>query len=52
MVETIEQNLKENPADESLNESLAGTIAELEAGYPRLTAIINDIMIRLSNMGI
>ena len=52
LVEDIEQGLNEDNISDELNNKLADTVTEFEATHPRLTAIINDIMITLSNMGI
>ena len=52
LVQDIEQGLNEDKISEELNSKLADTVTEFEATYPRLTAIINDIMVTLSNMGI
>lgn len=35
-----------------LQEKLNSAIVRLEASHPRLTAVLNDIMVTLSNMGI
>jgi len=54
-VNDIEKKL-ENPDDEQhhhdLVEGLKESIARFEADHPRATAILNDIMVTLSNMGI
>lgn len=42
----------EENAGTDLQESLNSAIARLEASHPRLTAVLNDIMVTLSNMGI
>lgn len=52
LVQDIEQGLNEDKISEELNSKLADTVTEFEATHPRLTAIINDIMVTLSNMGI
>ena len=55
LVEDLEQKL-ENPEDSELHEDLADrfrdSMLELEVSHPRLTSIMNDIMMKLSNMGI
>jgi hypothetical protein len=55
LVEDLEQKL-ENPEDRELHEDLADrlrdSMLELEVSHPRLTSIMNDIMMKLSNMGI
>jgi hypothetical protein len=55
LVRDIERSI-EKPEDESLQEGLAGdlraAVSRFEAAYPRTTAILNDIMVTLSNMGI
>lgn len=54
-IEDIEKKL-EHPEDEQhhhdLVEGLKKSIARFEADHPRATAILNDIMVTLSNMGI
>jgi hypothetical protein len=52
LVQDIQRDLDEDTFSNELNDSLADTVTEFEASYPRLTAIINDIMVTLSNMGI
>lgn len=44
----------ENPDedDEGLMDNVKDTIKHFEAEHPRATAILNDIMVTLSNMGI
>ncbi len=39
-------------AEAGLHGSLSDAVTHFEARYPRLTAIMNDIMVTLSNMGI
>ncbi len=55
LVQDLEQKL-ENPEDSELHEDLADrlrdSMLELEVSHPRLTSIMNDIMMKLSNMGI
>lgn len=53
LVEKIKTGVsdEEETADD-LHDSLAETVAEFEASHPRLTAVVNDIMVTLSNMGI
>lgn len=45
-LENIEQE------DNSLAENIKDSIARFETEHPRATAILNDIMVTLSNMGI
>lgn len=52
LIRNIESGLEEEKVSDELNESLAETVADFEASHPRLTAIINDIMVTLSNLGI
>jgi hypothetical protein len=42
----------EENTETDLQESLNSAIVRLEASHPRLTAVLNDIMVTLSNMGI
>lgn len=53
LVEKIKSGVsdEEETADD-LHESLSETIADFEASHPRITGIVNDIMVTLSNMGI
>ena len=55
LVQDLEQKL-ENPEDTELHEDLSDrlrdSMLEFEVSYPRLTSIMNDIMMKLSNMGI
>jgi hypothetical protein len=46
----LDQDEQTDAAD--LQESLRSTIIRLETSHPRLTAVLNDIMVTLSNMGI
>jgi chaperonin cofactor prefoldin len=52
LIKDIESGLEEENVSDELNASLTETVADFEASYPRLTAIINDIMVTLSNLGI
>lgn len=47
----VEEPLDENQ-DDTLLENLKEAISRFEADHPRATAILNDIMVALSNMGI
>jgi chromosome segregation ATPase len=54
LINEIEAKL-ENPDasdDEGLMNNLKDAIAHFETEHPRATAILNDIMVALSNMGI
>lgn len=55
LVEGLEKKL-ETPSDEEhhhgLVEDVRDSVEHFEVEYPRLTAILNDIMMALSNMGI
>ena len=42
----------ENIDSSDLQESLNSAIVRLETAHPRLTAVLNDIMVTLGNMGI
>jgi len=54
LIGDIEKKLEDPQADQdsSLVEKVRAEIADFEAEYPRTTAILNDIMVTLSNMGI
>jgi hypothetical protein len=55
LVEDLEKKIK-SPEDreihESLTEQLKDSVLHFEVSHPRLTAVMNDIMVRLGNMGI
>ena len=52
LINELEDKL-ENPEDHpSLIDSIKESINHFEAEHPRATAIMNDIMVTLSNMGI
>ncbi|MBI2992807.1 MAG: DUF4404 family protein [Gammaproteobacteria bacterium] len=55
IINDLERRLK-HPGDESLHRNLLSdirdTISQFEAEHPRATAILNDIMVTLSNLGI
>ena len=53
LINDLEKKL-ENPEEdnEGLVDHLKETIQHFETEYPRATAILNDIMVTLSNMGI
>ena len=55
LITDIEKKL-DHPADEdhhtTLIRNLKDAIAQFETQHPRATAILNDIMVTLSNMGI
>jgi hypothetical protein len=48
--QALDQETDSGGAD--LQQSLHSTIVRFEASHPRLTAVLNDIMVTLSNMGI
>ena len=55
LLQEIESGLETEAQDEKQSELLAGlkeSVGHFEAEHPRATAIINDIMVTLSNMGI
>lgn len=52
LISNIEDGLEDDSITDEIHESLSETVAEFEASYPRLTAVINDIMVTLSNLGI
>lgn len=53
LVEKIKSGIDEDERTaDDLHESLTASVSRFEASHPRLTAIINDIMVTLSNMGI
>jgi chromosome segregation ATPase len=53
LVENLEKKL-EHPDDDDhhLNEGIKDSITHFEVTHPRITAMLNDIMMTLSNMGI
>lgn len=58
-LEELVQNLEvklESPDDldhhDSVTESLSDVLTHFEVSHPRLTGILNDVMMALSNMGI
>lgn len=51
----VEKTLDAAPGaevDDNLVENIREAISQFEADHPRATAILNDIMVTLSNMGI
>lgn len=54
LLRDVEKTLEESGAevDDNLLENIRETISQFEADHPRATAILNDIMVTLSNMGI
>ncbi len=55
LLQEIESGLEDDSQDGIQSELLAGlkeSVEQFEAEHPRATAIINDIMVTLSNMGI
>lgn len=54
IIRNIRQALDQDEAasETDLQEKLNSAIVRLEASHPRLTAVLNDIMVTLSNMGI
>jgi hypothetical protein len=55
LIEALERQIDapENPAASAeLNESLPTLVEHFEVEHPRLTAILNDLMVTLSGMGI
>lgn len=55
LINDIEERIRQ-PADETSHHGLVGgirdAIRQFEAEHPRATAILNDIMVTLGNMGI
>ncbi len=51
LIQDIE-NALETGADDNLGEQLKTSILRFEVSHPRLAAVMNDIMEKLSNMGI
>lgn len=55
LISDIENRLQQEDADmsdDSLLDHVQETITHFETNHPRATAILNDIMVTLSNMGI
>ena len=55
LLQDIESGLENEEQNENQSELLAGlkeSVGHFETEHPRATAIINDIMVTLSNMGI
>lgn len=54
IVRNITRALEEDRETDAtdLQEKMNSAIVRLEASHPRLTAVLNDIMVTLSNMGI
>lgn len=54
LINDIERRINDpsDEDDEGLIENIRAEIANFEAEHPRTTAILNDIMVTLSNMGI
>lgn len=52
IVWNIGKALEQDQDAGDLQEKLNSAIVRLEASHPRLTAVLNDIMVTLSNMGI
>lgn len=54
IIDNLEQRLSEtgDNDDETLFDQLQDSVTQFETEHPRTTAILNDIMVTLSNMGI
>lgn len=56
LIENLEQNLKPSEVSEDGHQGLIDDVKEVvthfEVEHPRVTGILNDIMMTLSNMGI
>jgi hypothetical protein len=52
LIQDIEKGLESDSLPDELRESLSESVAEFEVSHPRMTGIINDIMVTLSNLGI
>lgn len=53
LIEKLEKRLAEGEEDdEGLFDQIQDAVSHFEAEHPRATAILNDIMVTLSNMGI
>lgn len=51
-LEKVLQSSKEEEEDHGIVDNVREAINHFEAEHPRATAILNDIMVTLSNMGI
>ncbi|MEJ2760217.1 MAG: DUF4404 family protein [Gammaproteobacteria bacterium] len=51
-VEKAIDSESEEEVDDNLVENIRDAISQFETAHPRATAILNDIMVTLSNMGI
>jgi len=55
LVNEVEQSVdasSDREIDDNLLENIRDAITQFETDHPRATAILNDIMVTLSNMGI
>jgi predicted nuclease with TOPRIM domain len=52
LINDLETRLENKEEHEGLMENIREHISNFEAEHPRATAILNDIMVTLSNMGI
>jgi len=54
LIDEIETRLEDSTADrhEGLLDRISETVEEFETSHPRATAILNEIMMTLSNLGI
>ncbi len=55
LISSIEQQiqgLEDKQHKNSLMESIQGHIEKFEVEHPRITSILNDIMVKLSNIGV
>jgi hypothetical protein len=54
LIDNLEQRIKSESDNNDVNllENIRDHISNFETEHPRVTAILNDIMVTLSNMGI
>ena len=50
LIASIERSAQSS--DQNVQQTLTESVARFETSYPRLTSILNEIMVTLSNMGI
>ena len=52
LIERLEEQLPDAYHDEGVVEQFESWVTEFEVTHPTLTAVVNDLLVKLSNMGV
>lgn len=52
LIERLEEQLPDAYRDEGIVEQFESWVTEFEVTHPTLTGVVNDLLVKLSNMGV